>query len=261
MAVLHTWGQNLMHHPHLHCVVPAGGIAPDGSRWIACHKTFFLPVRVLSRVFRGKFIALLKRAHEQGQLVFSGSLWRLADQAQFEAFLTQAVRQDWVVYAKPPFGGPRQVLKYLARYTHRVAIANSRIAAFDGRSVAFRWKDYANSGQQKTMILEASEFVRRFLMHVLPRGFTRIRYFGFLANRHRGPKLATIRQLLGMRLPDAPIKPGPEAETSGDDETARIGCPVCRSGQVHKVAKLPPTAPAALSWLLPRRSKPWWDTS
>jgi hypothetical protein len=212
-------------------------------------------------VFRGKFIALLKQAYEQGQLVFFGSLRPLADRALFEQLLTQAVRQDWVVYAKPPFGGPQQVLKYLARYTHRVAIANSRIVAFDGQRVSFRWKDYADGDQQKTMTLDAVEFVRRFLMHVLPRGFTRIRYFGFLANRHRGQKLTAIRQLLGMPRSDAPPKMLPEAEQLSDAEADDEVCPLCRSGRVHKVAILVPIAPAALTWLLPRRPRASWDTS
>jgi Putative transposase len=193
--------------------------------------------------------------------VFSGSLRPLADRAIFERFLTHAVRQDWIVYAKPPFGGPQQVLKYLARYTHRVAIANSRIVAFDGERVSFRWKDYAAGDRQKTMTLEAGEFMRRFLMHVLPRGFTRIRYFGFLANRHRGQKLIKIRQLLGMPHPHAPPQSPPEAETLSGDEAAGEVCPVCRSGRVHKVATLVPIAPSALSWLLPHHPRASWDTS
>ncbi len=197
LAVLHTWGQNLLHHPHLHCVVPAGGLSPNGQAWIAGRDDFFLPVQVLSRVFRGKFIALVKRAYERGQLVFPGRLRPWEDRNCFEQLLDQAVRQDWVVYAKPPFGGAQQVLKYLARYTHRVAIANSRIATFDGQRVSFRWKDYADDDRHKTMTLAADEFIRRFLMHVLPRGFTRIRYYGFLANRHRAQKLAAIRGMLG----------------------------------------------------------------
>ncbi len=261
LAVLHTWGQNLMHHPHLHCVVPGGGLAPDGSRWIAARQTFFLPVRILSRVFRGKFIALLKRAYERGQLLFNGNLRPLADRTLFEGLLTQAVRQDWVVYAKPPFGGPQQVLKYLARYTHRVAIANSRIVAFDGQQVTFLWKDYADGQRQKTMTLETGEFMRRFLMHVLPHGFTRIRYYGFLSNRHRGQKLALIRQLLGTLRPAAPAKSPPEAEARDGGESTGELCPVCRSGRIHKVADLMPVAPPNLAWLLPRRSRTAWDTS
>ena len=250
MAVLHTWGQNLMHHPHLHCVTPAGGLAPDGKSWISARERFFLPVRVLSRVFRGKFIELVKRAHQRGRLVFSGSLQPLADGNAFERLLNQAVKTDWVVYAKPPFGGPQQVLKYLARYTHRVAISNSRIAAFDGERVSFRWKDYADDHRQKTMTLPAEEFVRRFLMHVLPKGFSRIRYYGFLANRHRKQKLAAIRAWLEAASCDAPTDPVPQVTIPGESEPAE-SCPICRTGRIRKVAELVPEAPSQLRWLLP----------
>lgn len=205
---------------------------------------------------------MLKRAYEQGELVFPGSLRALADRVLFEQLVSQAVRQDWVVYAKPPFGGPQQVLKYLARYTHRVAISNSRICSFDGQRVSFQWKDYADGERQKIMTLDAGEFVRRFLMHVLPGGFTRIRYFGFLANRHRRQKLETIRRFLSMPIPEAATIPLPlDTMSLGGDETTGEPCPICRSGRVHRVTLLPPTAPAALNWLLPNRSRPWWDTS
>jgi hypothetical protein len=264
MAVLHTWGQNLMHHPHLHCVTPAGGLAPDGQSWISTRDRFFLPVRVLSRVFRGKFIALLKRAHQRDRLVFPGSLQPLADRGAFERLLDQAVRTDWVVYAKPPFGGPKQVLKYLARYTHRVAISNSRIAAFDGERVSFHWKDYADDNRQKTMTLQAKEFVRRFLLHVLPKGFPRIRYYGFLANRHRQQRLATIQALLSAACSDAPTDPVPQATIPVEAESAE-SCPVCRAGRIRKVADLLPAAPPQLYWLLPpsrqHRGATLWDTS
>ncbi len=203
LAVLHTWGQNLMHHPHLHCVVPAGGFSADGQQWIDGRANFFLPMRILSRVFRGKFIARLKQAFHSGQLRFFGKLRGLADGQAFERLLDLSVRTDWVVYAKPPFGGARQVLKYLARYTHRTAISNSRLTAFDGQRVSYQWKDYADDNRQKTMTLSADEFVRRFLMHVLPRGFTRVRYYGFLANRHRSEKIAAARRLIGGTMVDS----------------------------------------------------------
>ena len=221
-SILHTWGQNLRHHPHVHCVVPAGGLAPDHSRWIRPRYPFFLPVKVLSRVFRGKFIAGLRRAFRQKKLRFSGELRKLADQKRFAAFLRSLFRQDWVVYAKPAFGGPAQVLRYLGRYTHRVAISNHRLLAFDGGRVTFRWKDYAHGSKQRKMTLSAEEFLRRFLLHVLPRGFVRIRHFGFLANCHRARRLTLSRKLLAM----APLEP------SADHSTAdpRIwSCPRCQA--------------------------------
>src|SRR6202030_752671 len=179
-AVLHTWGQNLHHHPHLHCVLPGGGISPDRSRWIACRRQFLLPVKVLSRLFRAKFANYLRRAFHHGELVFHGQLQPLAQKHNFIAWLNRIVRCEWVVYAKPPFGGPQQVLKYLARYTHRVAIANRLLVALQDGHVSFRWKDYSHAGQSAIMTLQATEFIRRFLLHVLPRGFVKIRYFGFL---------------------------------------------------------------------------------
>src|SRR5437764_9587526 len=177
LAVLHTWGQNLQHHPHVHCVVPGGGIAPGAARWVACRPGFFLPVRVLSRVFRGKLLALLRHAFDRGRLSFHGKLAALADPCEFRRRLDASVRTEWVVYAKPPFGGPEQVLKYLAPYTHRVAVSNGRLVALEGDQVEFLWKDYADQGKPKTMKLQAVEFIRRFLQHVLPAGFVRIRHF------------------------------------------------------------------------------------
>lgn len=223
LAVLHTWGQNLHLHPHVHCVVPGGGLAPDGLRWIACRPGFFLPVRVLSRLFRGKFIALLHAAFHQG---------RLADCAKFSGLLDELRQKEWVVYAKPPFGGPEQVLKYLARYTHRVAIANSRLLKMENGKVYFQWKDYAHGNQQKIMALNGVEFLRRFLLHVLPTGFVRIRQYGFLANRHRDAKLATCRRLLGVSKPEA-VAVIPEAHTTtAPDGTDRDICPVCGRGHM-----------------------------
>jgi hypothetical protein len=198
MSVLHTWGQNVLHHPHVHCVIPAGGLSLDHQRWIHPRYAFFLPVKVLSRVFRGKFTAGLKRAFRKGQLVFPGSLQPLAQEPAFRSFLRSLFRQDWVVYAKPPFGGPQHVLHYLARYTHRVAISNHRLVNFADGQVTFRWKDYAHGRKQKLMTVTAEEFLRRFLLHVLPHGFVRIRFFGFLANRRRKSLLPLCHRLLLM---------------------------------------------------------------
>src|SRR5580700_5511748 len=180
LGVLHTWGQNLQHHPHIHYVVPAGGLAPDGSRWIPSSRRFFLPVAALSRVFRGKFAAGLKQLFLQHKLQFHCSLQSLAEPRRFHAFLRLLFRENWVVYVKPPFGGPEHVLHYLARYTHRVAISNHRILSVSAAEVCFRWKDYAHHGRQRTLTLGSEEFLRHFVQHVLPRGFPRIRYFGFL---------------------------------------------------------------------------------
>jgi hypothetical protein len=218
LGVLHTWGQNLQHHPHIHYVVPAGGLAPDGSRWIASSRRFFLPVGALSRVFRGKFTAGLQQLFRQRKLRFHGSLQSLAEPRLFRQLLRQLFQQDWVVYAKPPFGGPEHVLQYLARYTHRVAISNHRLVTFQNGQVSFRWKDYARGGKQKIMSLSVDEFLRRFLIHVLPKGLVRIRHFGLFANRRRGRMLARCRALLGV-----------EGCTAHPDITIQLRCPVCTS--------------------------------
>jgi predicted RNA-binding Zn-ribbon protein involved in translation (DUF1610 family) len=201
MSVLHTWGQNVLHHPHIHCVIPAGGLSLDYQRWICPRYAFFLPLKVLSRVFRGKFTAGLKRAFRKRQLAFPGSLQPLENERAFRSFLRSLFRQDWVVYARPPFGGPQHVLHYLARYTHRVAISNHRLVHFTDGQVTFRWKDYAHGSKQKLMTVTAEEFLRRFLLHVLPPGFVRIRFFGFLANRRRKTLLPLCHQLLLMASP------------------------------------------------------------
>ena len=241
LTVLHTWGQNLLHHPHVHCVIPAGGIAPDDSRWIHCRENFFLPMRVLSRVFRGKFVAGLKRAFARGELAFHGDLAELAEPARFAELLDQAVRRDWVVFAKPPFGGPRQVLKYLARYTHRVAIANRRLVALRQGSVTFRWKDYAHGGRQRFMTLAATEFIRRFLLHVLPHGFKKIRHYGFMANRARQAKGELCRRLLNMNSMPTPapddVHPNQPGETPDAEPLRR--CPHCREGRLRIIQWLP----------------------
>jgi Putative transposase/Transposase zinc-binding domain len=235
LAVLHTWGQNLQHHPHVHCVVPGGGLSPDGSRWIPCKPGFFLPVRVLSRVFRGKFLALIKAAFDQGKLAFHGKLAALADRGEFQRRLVASAKTEWVVYSKPPFGGPEQVLKYLARYTHRVAISNHRLIAIEDGGVTFHWKDYAHEAKQKTMKLKAIEFIRRFLLHVLPAGFVRIRHYGFLANRVCREKLELCRALLKDAMtPSGPVdvEPASDAKGSVEEEPVAHLCPVCGEGRM-----------------------------
>jgi Putative transposase/Transposase zinc-binding domain len=203
LTVLHTWGQTLQAHPHLHCVVPGGGLSPDHGEWIPSRHNFFLPVRVLSRVFRGKFVAGLKRLYAKQKLHLSGACASLADAKAFAAFLRTLFREEWVVYAKPPFGGPEHVLHYLARYTHRVAISNHRLLHVTDTEVTFRWKDYAHHSKSRAMTLTHEEFLRRFLEHVLPTGFPRIRYFGFLANRRRGALLPLCRRRLSVAPPSA----------------------------------------------------------
>ncbi len=210
LMVLHTWGQRLQHHPHIHCVVPAGGLAPDDTRWIHVRPTFFLPVKVLRQVFRGKLVAGLRDAFHHGRLSFPGALQPLVTEAAFRAFLRSLHRQQWVVYAKPPFGSPAHVLHYLARYTHRVAISNHRLVARTDDTVSFRWKDYRHGSQVRTLTLDAQEFLRRFLLHVLPRRFVRIRYFGFLAPRCRTHQLTQCRQALAV----PPVPASAEAPTA-----------------------------------------------
>jgi hypothetical protein len=241
LAVLHTWGQTLHHHPHLHCVVPGGGLTADRSSWVACRDGFLLPVRVLSSLFRGKFLALLQRAFAAGELHFHGSLASLANPANFDALLARVRSKNWVVYAKPPFGGPEQVLKYLARYTHRVAISNSRLVGLQDGQVSFRWKDYANHDRHREMTLSAVEFIRRFLLHQLPSGFVRIRYYGFLANSTRANSLATIRSLLeaGVPSPDSLVEPAETGSSLQRDAQAHL-CPACGEGRMHLLCRLRP---------------------
>jgi len=224
LSVLHTWGQNLLHHPHVHCVIPAGGLSPDRQRWIHPRHAFFLPVKVLSRVFRGKFVEGLRRAYCNDELCLPGTLKPLKQEKVFRSFLRTLFQQDWVVYGKPPFGGPEHVLHYLARYTHRVAISNHRIRNFAEGKVTFRWKDYTAKGKQRLMTVTAGEFLRRFLLHVLPRGFQRIRFFGFLANRRRGAILSICRRLLEV-YPTQETCEKSKPENDGAD--SQHPCPVC----------------------------------
>jgi hypothetical protein len=248
VAVLHTWGQTLHHHPHVHCVVPGGGLSLDGTRWVACRPGFFLPVRMLSRLFRRLFLADLKAAFAARQLGFFGELAELAEPAAFARQLDKLRRVEWVVYAKPPFGGPEQVLAYLGRYTHRVAISNARLVSMSDGQVAFRWKDYRHHGRSKVMTLAADEFIRRFLLHTLPDGFHRIRHYGFLANGHRVAMLALCRRLLGAPATDAP------ADEVEDEASLREPgrCPCC-GGMMMLTGVLPR--------LMSRQPRFWNDSS
>jgi hypothetical protein len=222
LSVLHTWGQNLQTHPNVHCVIPAGGLSLDHSRWIHPKYPFFLPVKVLSRVFRGKFVAGLKRLYRRKKLGFHGNLKDLSQPIRFHTFLRQLFRQDWVVYAKPPFGGPEYVLQYLARYTHRVAISNHRLVSLADGKVTFRWKDYAHGNKKRKMTITTHEFLRRFLLHVLPRGFVRIRHFGYLSARRRRELIAVCRQLLAEIA-----KPRYPTQTVRPPSLATWPCPCC----------------------------------
>jgi hypothetical protein len=229
ITILHTWGQNLLLHPHIHCVIPAGGLSPDHRRWVRPRYPFFLPVKVLSRVFRGKFLAGLKRLRRSKKLQCVGPAAAIADPQQFAKLLRRLHRHDWVVYAKPAFGGPLQVLRYLGRYTHRIAISNHRLLAFDQERVTFRWKDYARGGKQGQMALAATEFLRRFFLHVLPKGFVRIRHFGFLANRFRASRLALCRQLLASSPSASPETTTPNISS---DSTSLWHCPRCGAAMI-----------------------------
>ncbi len=253
LSVLHTWGQNLLHHPHLHCLVPGGGISPDGERWVACRPGFFLPVRVLSRLFRRLFLQHLEKAFAAGRLGFFSDLAPLHERSAFIAHLAPARAAEWVVYAKPPFAGPEQVLGYLGRYTHRVAISNSRLLAIDDGNVRFRWKDYRRDNHHGTMTLAADEFIRRFLIHVLPGGFQRIRHYGFLCNRRRAARLARCRELLGAaRAEPAADRPREEYRDLHEALTGKslTQCPTCGDGRMLLVR------------ILPRSPRPWTcDTS
>jgi Putative transposase/Transposase zinc-binding domain len=238
-AVLHSWGQTMQFHPHLHCVIPGGGLSADNSQWIACRPGFFLPVKVLSRLFRGKFIAYLSKAREDNQLTYARQLSHLAEVDEFNSWLRQLWEVEWVVYAKPPFGGPQQVLKYLARYTHRVAISNGRLLELNDGWVTFSYKDYAAGNEIKTMTLETQEFARRFLLHVLPRGFVRMRYYGFLANRRRAEKLELCRRLLSTQQPDGEsMTETPKDGQQIDPPAAHTICPNCSQGKMIIIEKI-----------------------
>ena len=240
-AVLHTWGQTLVHHPHLHCVVTGGGLSPDGSRWIPCRPGFFLPVEVLGRLFRRLFLDYLEKAFDAGKLQFFSSLEGLRERRGLLAYLAPTRKVEWVVYAKRPFAGPQQVLDYVGRYTHRVAISNQRLLAIEEGQVRFRWKDYRDGNQQKVLTLAADEFIRRFLLHVLPRGFQRIRYYGLLGHRYREQNLAHCRQLLGMPAAQPTAGPPPDYRDRYEQLTGRslTECPACHQGRMRIVETLP----------------------
>jgi hypothetical protein len=257
LLVLHTWGQNLHHHPHVHCVVTGGGLSCDASgtidrapRWVACRPGFFLPVRVLSRVFRGQFLAGLQQAFAQDRLRLSGRLQGLAELPARAAWWQALLGKDWVVYSKPPFGGPAQVLKYLARYTHRVALSNARLESLTDGRVTFRGKDYADGGRSQRLTLDAVEFLRRFVQHVLPQGFVKVRHYGLLANRQREARLAVCRRLLLVARVAAAV---PSVDRGGVEPAPRRCCPQC-GGSRLVYRELPAGEPAGTSAAVPPNS-------
>jgi Putative transposase/Transposase zinc-binding domain len=252
VAVLHTWGQTMQHHPHLHCIVPAGGLSPDGARWVACRPGFFLPVRALSRRFRELFLERLRAASLAGELRFFGTLAALAERGNFAGRLNAMRDIEWVVYAKPPFAGPEPVLAYLGRYTHRVAIANSRLIRLADGHVDFTWKDYRHLGKAKTMTLAADDFMRRFLLHSLPDGFHRIRHLGFLANGHRTAKLALCRHLLAVPPAETPPPQSYRERYEQLTGEALDVCPDC-GGEMLERGPLPRRPPP--------RTRFWCDSS
>jgi hypothetical protein len=244
-CILHSWGQALNAHPHLHCVVPGGGISLDGSHWVSCRPHFFLSVHVLSKRFRKLYLRYLEQAYADGKLHFHGAFQRLSKPQEFSRYVAPLRRKKWVVYSKPPFGGPERVLDYLGRYTHRVALSNNRLKELKDGQVTFTYKDYKHGHQQKLMTLSADEFLRRFLLHVLPEGFQRIRHYGFLGNRHRAENLARCRELLQIPTPI----PAPRVDyreryrqLTGHD---LLQCPHCKQGHMVRIAVLAPISTAA----------------
>ncbi len=250
IGVLHTWGQSLEHHPHIHCLVPGGGLTSDGAAWVNCRNNFLLPIRVMRSLFRGKLLAFLRDAYHEGELTLRGRLQHLRDPLAFARLLRPLTKTKWVVYAKPPFAGAEQVLKYLARYTHRVAISNRRLVAMEHGHVTFKWKDYRD-GQKKLMRVGAHEFLRRLLLHVLPRGFMRIRHFGILANRGRKQALAQARALIAAEPPPRTVKRQEELVLSSSIP-APFTCPRCHRGTLLLIGRL--TAEST-------SSQQGWDTS
>lgn len=259
LAVLHTWGQKLNHHPHVHCVVPGGGLSPDGTRWIAASHKYFLPRKALSIVYRAKFLDLLYRAYAAGDIDCRGKLSPLSNPVAFKRHLASSKRHNWVVYTKRPFGGPVQVVRYLARYTHRVAISNSRILSLDDGRVSFLYKDYADGNVTKIATLSALVFIRRFLMHVLPPGFQRIRYYGFFANRNRKRNLELCRRLIAAEPGSVATLPQPTPDASDDADPTPPGCcPACRVGRLTVLATYP--RPSLTAEILAQPIAVW-DTS
>lgn len=243
LGILHTWGQNLMDHPHIHCIVTGGGLSPEGSRWVSCRKNFFIHVKVLSALFKAKFLAYLKDSFQSGDLIFPGGIGYLKDPHVFEGFRRQFKHKKWVVYCKPPFNGVEGVLQYLSRYTHRIAISNHRILKLDNGKVSFLWRDYSNGDKEKIMTLDAHEFIRRFLLHVLPDRFVKIRHYGLLANRRRKDNIALCRELLGCSKTETKDKDLPLTwqehllKICGVDVTK---CPVCKKGTMVRIEVLHP---------------------
>lgn len=239
-CVLHTWGQNLMDHPHIHCVVPGGGLSADRT-WISCRKKFFLPVRVLSSLFRGKFLDYLTSSYQEKKLAFPGIISHLEDTHTFEAFRRRLYHKKWIVYCKPPFNGAKGVLQYLSRYTHRIAISNHRLLSSDDGGVSFRWRDYSDDNKEKVMTLDAQEFIRRFLMHILPHRFVKIRYYGLLGSRNRKAAISLCRKLMEEAETETPQTTEPESwqalllRLTGIDPFA---CPVCQKGRMQQIEKL-----------------------
>jgi hypothetical protein len=249
LSVLHTWGQNLQYHPHVHCVIPGGGIAFDGSHWKPCRDGFLLPVKVLGSLFRGKFLTRLRGAYDKGLLEFHRSTGELAEESRFKEWLSVLYEKNWVVYSKRPFGGPEKVLRYLANYTHRTAISNHRLVRLHDGKVSFLWKDYAHGCRRRVMTLTAGEFLRRFLMHVLPKGFVRIRHSGFLANRHRSHKLKPCRELLHC---DGDVSTSAGSDASQDVLPDSVSCSECDDGVMQRVYRFEAgEAPPAVRQLSP----------
>ncbi|MFO7667220.1 MAG: IS91 family transposase [Desulfobacterales bacterium] len=243
IGILHTWGQNLMDHPHIHCIVTGGGLSSDGSRWVPCRKGFFIHVKVMSALFKAKFLDHLKHCFKRGDLVFPGGISHLKRPDDFETFRKQFYKKKWIVYCKPPFGGPKGVLQYLGRYTHRVAISNNRILASRDGNVSFLWRDYADNNRQKTMTLKAGEFIRRFLLHALPERYVRIRHFGLLANRSRKDNITACRKIIGGCK--AVTKENARQETWQEQLLRICGidvtiCPVCQKGRMCRIERLLP---------------------
>jgi hypothetical protein len=244
MCMLHTWGQNLMDHPHIHCVVSGGGLAPEDKAWVACRKKFFMSVRVMSVLFKGKFLDYLRRLYVSEKLEFPGGIAHLTEPGSFESFRKKLYHKKWVVYCKPPFNGSKGVLQYLSRYTHRIAIGNRRILNAEDNRVSFRWRDYSDGNKEKVMTLEASEFIRRFLLHILPKRFVKIRYYGLWGSRNRKADIPLCRTLLGDATPKAPEAAKPEAwhvsflRLTGID---LFVCPSCQKGRMHLMEVLHPS--------------------
>jgi hypothetical protein len=241
IAVLHTWGQNLMDHPHVHCIVPGGGLSQDETRWIRSRDNFFIPVQVLSQVFRGKFLESLKKSYQTEKLKCVGKIESLQKKQMFQKLLDRLYTKGWVVYAKQPFGGPEQVLAYLGRYTHKVAISNHRLVNMTDGKVAFRWRDYRDGNKEKVMTLDACEFIRRFLLHVLPDGLCKIRYYGILSNRNRKSQLERCRTLLGVFQQIVDILPQSWEEILFELTGVDVRqCPSCHAGQMRPYRTLKP---------------------